>query len=363
MVALASQENACLSMNPIRFSFFPSSTTWRTNPYLDLLQTALEEQGAVFVPPDSDYLTWRWLLRQRGRVDVLHFHWIQYQYAFGRRPWFDLLRFLGKLALARTLGYRLVWTAHNLLPHESEHPRLDWLARLFMTHVSHTVIVHCEEGRRQLAARFKRREGVIQSVLGTYQVTLNRLIDKKDARRQLGLAEQQLVFLFFGGIRYYKGVQELADAFTRLREPEAKLLIVGPPFELELVQFLTACSERDQRLVLCLEFVDDTTLQLYLSAADVAVLPFKQVLTSSSVMTALSAGLPVVVPALGCLPELLTPSCGILYDPQQPDGLLHALQQIRALDLLLMSNAARQRAAQFTWADAARYTLRAYGIN
>ena len=43
-------------------------------------------------------------------------------------------------------------------------------------------------------------------------------------------------------------------------------------------------------------------------------------------MLALSFGKPVIVPQMGCLPELVDQGSGWLYSPYDVDGLLHALQ-------------------------------------
>ena len=101
-------------------------------------------------------------------------------------------------------------------------------------------------------------------------------------------------------------------------------------------------------------------LQLYLNAADVVVLPFLDVLTSGSAITALGFGRPVIVPAIGCLPELIDDSIGILYDPKQEDDLLGALGAARRRDLDAAYAAARSHAQSLAWDRIARRTLEAY---
>ena len=86
-----------------------------------------------------------------------------------------------------------------------------------------------------------------------------------------------------------------------------------------------------------------------MNAADVVVLPFAQVLTSSRRLTpALSFGKPVIAPRMGCLPELLTDDLGILYNPGDPQALGRALEAIRGRDLVSMSQCAIQRVREYT---------------
>ena len=58
--------------------------------------------------------------------------------------------------------------------------------------------------------------------------------------------------------------------------------------------------------MLALRYIPDAELQVWLRAADVVVLPFRDILTSGSAILALSFGRAVVAPALGCR---WTPCC------------------------------------------------------
>src|SRR5439155_15164215 len=82
-------------------------------------------------------LSFGWLWRARRDIDILHFHWRADRYYALRRPladgvppppaprfqgirsWLKLVAFAGRIAAARLLGYRLVWTIHEVYPPES----------------------------------------------------------------------------------------------------------------------------------------------------------------------------------------------------------------------------------------------------
>ena len=91
-----------------------------------------------------------------------------------------------------------------------------------------------------------------------------------------------------------------------------------------------------------------------------AALPFSAILTSGSAITALGFGLPVVLPRLGCLPELVDGRCGLLYDPADPQGLEKALVEIRARDLEAMGQAAREKARELDWDKIAGQVAKLY---
>lgn len=344
----------------MRVSFFPNSPHWDVNPSLALLRHALQAQGVTLVKPPGDSLGLRWLWDQRGRVDVLHFHWIQYHYRPAGKPgslW-GLAKFSAKVLLARLLGYRLVWTLHNVLPHERAAGRLDEQARWLMARLAHAVLLYCEAGRSAVAPAAHHKVWV--TGCGAYAESASDAAQQRVARRALGVPATAFVYLYFGFIRSYKGVPDLTRAFCGLSGAHLRLLLAGEIQEQAVAVELAPLLRSDDRVQAEFGYIEEARLRLFLAAADVVVLPFAQILSSGSVLLALSAGRPVIAPALGCLPEWITPECGLLYDPARQDGLCQAMAAIQQRDVLAMQRAALERAATFRWETAAQATLDAY---
>ena len=80
-------------------------------------------------------------------------------------------------------------------------------------------------------------------------------------------------------------------------------------------------------------------------------------------MLAMSFTRPVVTPAMGCIPEYVPSSAGVLYNPGDPEGLYQALTHCMSLELTEMGQAAFEQARKFTWENMAKQTLKAYGIH
>src|SRR5262245_16451374 len=101
------------------------------NPYQRLLYEHLAAHGYHVV--DGAELELGWLWRERRRVGVLHFHWPQSYWhhdrgrAWLRRPlsYVKVGLVAARLAAARALRYRIVWTIHQVYPHEVADPRLE----------------------------------------------------------------------------------------------------------------------------------------------------------------------------------------------------------------------------------------------
>ena len=343
-------------------AFYPNSPQWSANPYLQLLGAALEAQGVALVDPHNDFVSSRWLWTARKRVDVLHLHWIQYHYLTSSRrgSWVRLASYVRKMIWAKVLGYRIVWTMHNVLPHETLPGRIDWVARWLTAHLADAVLVLCEAGRAELALRFGRRRSVHTTPIGVYSLTPSSSKERQESRSRLGFPQRAVVYLYFGGIRPHKNVVELIQSFAGLVGNDLLLIVVGAVHDADLGGQVQVGAAHDPRVRLVLRHVSDELLQAYLAAADIVVTPFAQVMSSSSVIAAMSAARPVIAPRLGCLPEWVSPGCGILYDAEQEGSLTRAMQAAQVADLETMGQTAYRRALSFTWEDVAKSTLAAY---
>ena len=82
------------------------------------------------------------------------------------------------------------------------------------------------------------------------------------------------------------------------------LLVGGRPSTPELADEVRRGRGTDPRVQLTLQHVPDDEVQRYLRAADLVVLPFRDITNSASALLALSFDRPVLVPALGAMGEL-----------------------------------------------------------
>jgi glycosyltransferase involved in cell wall biosynthesis len=265
----------------------------------------------------------------------------------------------GQLALARRLGYGLVWTIHNLQPHERRHPRLYRLVSRLVLRWS-VPVVHCQAATGAVRQAFGYDGAIVVAPLGHYAgVYPPAPVARAEARRRLELPANARLFLHVGLIRPYKGIPDLIQQFARLPSSDVALVVAGEEHDSDLAATLSPVLRADPRVFLRLQWIPDEELALYLAAADVVVTAFERVLTSSSVMLAMSNGLPVVAPALGCIPELVGEG-GLLYDPADPEGLYRALSAAATGDLEALGRKAYTAALNQSWAQTAAGVLEAY---
>lgn len=293
---------------------------------------------------------------ERLRPDILHLHWLHPYFAraglldSARRAW----SFLRDVARARRSGVRLVWSAHNLVNHEDDHPLLDRLVTRRIARLADRIIAHGPSARarllEQLGSQLADKLAVVPlgNTIGEYRDA----IDRAAARTRLGLDADTFVVLFLGRIRPYKGVFELMDAFAAADlGADSLLLIAGKAFgDGPRVRLKRRCKQA-ARVRLDYGHVADDELQTYLRAADVTALPYRDILTSSAVVLNMSFASAIVAPRVGCIGDVLDEDGGFLYDPAEPHGLSRALEQARRNRSRLadMGLHNRRRIAQWPW--------------
>ena len=349
----------------MRVVFLPFWTA--SNPYQLELARALEVLGAHVEGAPERTLFFADILRRRA--DVLHLHWLSPLHRGPRGPggarrWLQVAAVAVQLALLRAAGVRIVWTAHNLAGHEARDPGVERLCAALVARLAHRVIVHGSHAREILVRELRLRSAAKLAVVphGSYLGVYPEGAERKAARERLGLEGTDFVFLFLGQLRPYKGLLELVRAFRKQADPRARLLIAGLASSAAVERELRAASAGESRILLRPGYVPDAELQVYFAAADVAVLPYEDVLTSGSLLLAMSFGVACLGPRLGCMEDYLEGEGGFLYDPRAPGALESALGGAlgRAGAVHAMGAFNRRKVAAFTWPRVAGDTLDAY---
>jgi beta-1,4-mannosyltransferase len=139
---------------------------------------------------------------------------------------------------------------------------------------------------------------------GHYRQLYPNTMTRAEARFALGIDQNAPVLSFVGQIREYKNVPELITRFRELQDPALRLLVAGRSTSPRLDERLRAVAGGDPRVRLDLRLVPEDEIQVFLNAADLIVLPYRDVLNSGAALLALSFNRPVLAPEAGALPEL-----------------------------------------------------------
>jgi beta-1,4-mannosyltransferase len=355
-----------------------------SNPYFDLLDPHLAAHGFTIVPEPRFGV--RWLLLRRRKVAFLHFHWRPDVYYLWRPPrflrrrrlrferfqglltWLTLARFVARLLVSRALGYRVVWTIHEVYPPEtgrrspgSVSRRVDRLAARLLVRSSHVLIAHDDETAERTQAEFgdpTKRVHVVPhgSYIGVYPPGRPRSV----VRAELRIAPAAFVFVCFGALRPEKGIELLLGAFRALPLDEAVLVIAGRPEDSASAWSTVRAFRADARIRPILGSVPTARVAELFAAADAAVMPRSETWTSGSLILALSLGVPVVAAKLPAYEELLAGErAGWLFAPGDADSLRETLGRAASSSVAARAKGAaalRQAESLPSWDEIARRT-------
>jgi glycosyltransferase involved in cell wall biosynthesis len=198
----------------------------------------------------------------------------------------------------RRKGLQVIYVIHNVLPHEQRFWDV-WLAKLALGR-SQAFIVQTEREDERLHALFPSALTRL-CPHPIYNLFTDRKIPKQDARRRLGLPEDQFVLLFFGIVRPYKGLRYLLEALERLkRENLYSYLLVSGEIWGEKDEYTTRIEQLglESQVRLDDRYIPDEEAAIMFSAADILVAPYIGGTQSGAAEMALGFGLPVIATQL-----------------------------------------------------------------
>jgi beta-1,4-mannosyltransferase len=279
----------------------PAYATRHANPYNALLADGLVERGA-----EVREFAVRDLVRRRP--DIVHLHWPELMFLSIHRPLqaraaialFDVL-----IRRARKRGTRLIWTVHNDGAHEQRStPRVRRALERMLAREVDAVFSLSTAGDEVARRRLGDRVPVFRTRHGDYRNAYPFRDDRHRARAELGVDPGARLVVAVGQVRPYKNLDRLAAIARESPDPDLRLTIAGASDGGEATAAVQRAADGDARIRLELGHLDDERLATWLAAADLVALPYRSILNSGAALLALSARRPVLVPALGAMPEL-----------------------------------------------------------
>jgi glycosyltransferase involved in cell wall biosynthesis len=147
-------------------------------------------------------------------------------------------------------------------------------------------------------------------------------VSKEEARLKLGIKNEELILLFFGFIRKYKGLDLLLNAMKIIKNSKfniknSKLLIAGEFYEdRKVYDEQIEKLDLQESLILHTDFIPDSEVKYYLCAADVVVQPYKNATQSGVTPLAYHFEKPMIVTNVGGLPSLVPNNkVGLIAEP------------------------------------------------
>lgn len=165
-------------------------------------------------------------------------------------------------------------------------------------------------------------------------------LPKELARKYLNLPIDGPIILFFGFIRAYKGLDLLLEAMALLQEKKQAnpnmvmptLLIAGEFYEQkEIYTNLIESLQLAPSLILKTDFITDSEVKYYLSAADFVIQPYKHATQSGVTPLAYHFEKPMLVTNVGGLADLVPhEKVGIVTEPTA-NAIANGIEQLYQL--------------------------------
>lgn len=193
-------------------------------------------------------------------------------------------------------------------------------------------------------------------------------VERSEACVRLGLDPANRYVLFFGLIRDYKGLDLLLDAWAQLRRAgrtEGRRLIVAGEFYTAREPYLNRIADNglQDEVLLHDRFIPDDDVKYYFSATDFVVQPYKTATQSGVTQIAYQFCVPMVVTAVGGLPEIVPDGRVGYVCPPTAEGVAAAMDRMYEGDALkrFRENCVEER-RRFSWEEMCSRVTELYGL-
>lgn len=257
---------------------------------------------------------------------------------------------------------RVLCIADNIIPHEKRPG--DKLFTKYFLKPCDAFITMSRKVMNDLVA-FNSRKPALQVPHPLYD-NFGDPVLQEEARTKLGIAPDQKLLLFFGFIRKYKGLDLLLEAMTdpRIREQGIKLMVAGEFYE-EEKPYLDQIRQLgiEDLLLLHTDFIPDSELRFYLSAADAVVQPYRNATQSGVTPLAYHFEVPMLVTNVGGLPDLVPHNkVGLIVEPD-PSSIAQGILDFFARGRSAFLPYLREEKKKYSWSRMRESILETAGIN
>jgi len=318
------------------------------SPYLDALYA--EFPATVRIDRRSPRRSlWRMVFGRGQRLFHVHFFDAIVQHPNRIICRFRSLSWILLLAFLRARGVRIVWTVHNLHPHECFHPDIAQRTIGRVIRQCHALTVHHHCTKLQIQNTYQGAPNIHVIAHGHAPEPFGPLPSRRSARASLGLEADMPIFLYLGMIRRYKGLEGLIEAMALL--PQSLLIIAGHPGDKAYLSEIHQRTARSINISLHPRFLSDAEAARYLAACDGVVLPYTEITTSGMLVAAQAAGIVCVVPNLPPLIEQVHDGVdGFVYLHGNTTSLVNAMERlIAAPDRDAIGLRAKTQLKDHTW--------------
>lgn len=228
--------------------------------------------------------------------DLVAFDW---WHPFTGPAYWGIIKMLNK-----PLRQKLLFITENVISHESN--KLDTIFTKLALNNARCFLALSDSVEKHLNSLFNKK--IFKSALPIYDFYEKNGNASVDILSDIGWTADQEIFLYFGLVRKYKGVDILINAFKEYaeRNERARLLVVGEFYDDPQPYFdLVKANNLEEKVKIVNQYIPDDKVKDYFSLAECVVLPYRSATQSGIMSMAFGFGKPVIVTDVGELANLV----------------------------------------------------------
>jgi glycosyltransferase involved in cell wall biosynthesis len=231
--------------------------------------------------------------------DIVYYDWIQ-SFVLGKTLLITLIKcvcfFLEIQYIVHIRKKPVFHTLHNMHNHAK---RWLWIERQVYTYFLNKcsrIRVYSQTTKNKIIKTFgvqPQKIYIIEDV--PFHLYYPTTASREESREFLKLSAGQYVYLFLGMIKPYKGTEDLITAFLSVKAENDLLIIAGATDNPVYVRQLHSMfKEQSDNICFINNFIPKEHIQFYFNAANMVVLPFKNIEHSGSLDLAMSFAKPII---------------------------------------------------------------------
>lgn len=229
------------------------------------------------------------------KPDAIHIQWL--------RLWYIDYAFA---LLMHKIGIRLIFTAHNILPHVIKTNDQKHYKKYY--ELVDDIIVHNNRTRKEMAKLMELDENKIKVIFhGVFHTDMPKFeIEQRanELKKRLDIKPSDIVFSCLGVQKPYKGTQLVVETWAENPElnknPNLHLLIVGRMHGIDLTPI-----EHIKNVYILDKMISDLDFEAFLHLSSVILLPYLRISQSGLLFSSVKHNTPILVSDVGGLTEPL----------------------------------------------------------
>ena len=254
------------------------------------------------------------------RNTILHYHWLEFQdlKSLSAMPYKLFCIWLYQL-----FGGNIIWTVHNVTPHDEKFLPLHLTIHKWMARMATLIHIHSKSSINRVCEYLDISSSKF-IVLKLPRFPCTEIL-KQDALAKFlefyGSGKKSLktpVFLVFGGLSAYKGIEDIVTILTSSKK-DFTLIIAGyvKKGQKPLHNFIVESTIHDARVHYVPAFIPEEHYPYLLGTADICVFNYRNILSSGGMAMALSCKKRVIAPNKGDLQELKNHDLVSLFETRE----------------------------------------------